>query len=162
MRRGGTDAAAGAGGMRMSEPSDRPTPEAAPPEPPLRDLPPWLRWTLFLSGFVFLGIGIAGVVLPLVPGVVFLILAAACFARSSPRFEHWLVTHPRLGPPVVTWRRTGAIPRHAKAAACLGMAASLVVMTLGGAPASAIGWVAAVMAACAIYILTRPDAPRRP
>ncbi|GGK48646.1 YbaN family protein [Salinarimonas ramus] len=122
-------------------------------------LPAWARWSLFLLGFLFVGIGAVGVVLPLVPGVVFLLLAAACFARSSPRFERWLVNHPRLGPPIVTWRRTGAIPRHAKAAALLGMGASLVVMAIGGAPFVAVGSVALVMAACATYILTRPDAP---
>lgn len=139
-----------------------PPPAHTPEEEAMESLslPAWIRWGLFALGFAFVGIGAIGVVLPLVPGVVFLLLAAGCFARSSPRFERWLVTHPRLGPPVVTWRRTGAIPRHAKAAAILGMSASLGVMALGGAPLVAIGSVAGAMAACAAYILTRPDAPR--
>lgn len=122
-------------------------------------LPAWARWSLFALGFVFLGLGAVGLVLPVMPGVVFLILAAACFARSSPRFETWLVNHRHLGPPVVGWRRTGAIPRHAKLAACLGMAASFAVTTVSGAPLVAIGAVAAIMLGCAAYILTRPDTP---
>lgn len=123
-------------------------------------LPAWARWSLFCAGFVFLGIGAVGIVLPLVPGVVFLLLAAACFARSSPRFERWLITHPRLGPPILTWRQTGAIPRHAKIAACLGMASSLVVMAVAGAPLGAILSVSVAIGACAIYVVTRPSAPR--
>lgn len=129
---------------------------------PESGLSAWARWTLFALGFVFLGLGAVGLVLPVMPGVVFLILAAACFARSSPRFESWLVNHRHLGPPVVGWRRTGAIPRHGKLAACLGMAASFAVMTVGGAPLIAIAPVAAIMLACAAYILTRPDAPSPP
>lgn len=123
-------------------------------------LPRPARWALFGVGWVFLVMGVAGVILPVMPGVVFLILAAACFARSSPRFEAWLLDHRHLGPPVVAWRRTGAIPRHAKWAACLGMAASLVVTTMSGAPLLAIASVAVIMLASAAYIMTRPDAPR--
>ncbi len=46
---------------------------------------------------VFLGRRDRGLFLPLLPGTVFLILAAACFTRSSPRFERWLLTHPTSG-----------------------------------------------------------------
>jgi uncharacterized membrane protein YbaN (DUF454 family) len=73
------------------------------------------RRLLFGAGLVFLVAGVAGLFLPLVPGTVFLIVAAACFTRSSPRFETWLLDHPRLGPPVRRWRANGSIPRPAKA-----------------------------------------------
>jgi len=39
-----------------------------------------------------------GIVLPVLPTTPFLLLADTCIARSSPRFYHWLVDHPRLGP----------------------------------------------------------------
>ena len=90
-----------------------------PPKPPEssrigRRLHALGRPFLFALGWVFTLVGIAGIFLPLVPGVVFLILAAACFARSSPRFEAWLLGHTRLGPPIRRWRETGAIPRYGK------------------------------------------------
>jgi hypothetical protein len=66
------------------------------------------------AGIVFALLGAAGLVLPLVPGTLFLIIAAYCFARSSQRMESWLVNHPRLGPPIRRWHETRAIPRRAK------------------------------------------------
>ena len=58
---------------------------------------------LATAGFVLLSVGCLGIVLPLLPTTPFLIAAAACFSRSSPRFERWLVTHPRLDHPIRAW-----------------------------------------------------------
>ena len=74
----------------------------------------WHRPFVFVLAWLFLAVGIAGVFLPLIPGTLFLIFAGACFTRSSPRFEAWLLDHPRFGPPVRAWRATGAVPRRAK------------------------------------------------
>ena len=68
-------------------------------------------------GWVMVALGVIGLVVPLMPGAVFLIVALWCFARSSPRFEAWLLDHPTLGRPLRDWRAAGAIPRPAKAMA---------------------------------------------
>lgn len=108
-------------------------------------------------GVVLTVIGIAGIILPYVPGVLFLILAASCFTRSSPQLESRLLNHPRLGPPVVAWRETGAIPPRAKLFACLGMSVSFTLLLVIGAPPVAVAGAALGMGAAAAFVITRPD-----
>jgi hypothetical protein len=56
-----------------------------------------LRYALIAVGVVFVAIGAIGIVVPLLPTTTFLLLAAACFARSSPRFHQWLLENRVLG-----------------------------------------------------------------
>ena len=82
--------------------------------------------SLFLAaGFVALGLGIAGLVLPVLPTTPFMLLAAACFARSSPRFHQWLLRHRTFGPIVSEWERHRAIPYRTKIWAIVLMSATL-------------------------------------
>ncbi len=109
-------------------------------------------------GWVFVAMGIAGLFLPLVPGTLFLILAAACFTRSSPRFEAWLLNHPRLGPPVRRWRERGAIPRRAKAYAGISLAASWIVIAVTATPDLVKIACLLLFVAVGAFIGTRPEA----
>ena len=73
-----------------------------------------LRVLLLASGWFALVLGFVGVFLPLLPTTPFLLLAAACFVRSSPRLHGRMLAHPRLGPFLEQWRRERSIPRAAK------------------------------------------------
>jgi uncharacterized membrane protein YbaN (DUF454 family) len=115
-----------------------------------------VRRLYLAAGWVFVVLGAAGLVLPLVPGTLFLIVAAWCFTRSSPRFEAWLLNHPRLGPPIRQWRERGAIPRRAKLVAFGAMALG-VAFAYATAPLWAAGLAAACTAGAAAYVGTRPD-----
>lgn len=77
-----------------------------------------------LLGLVSLLLGAIGAFVPLLPTVPFLLLAAFCFARSSPRLERWLVGHERFGPHIAAWRSQGAISPAGKRAAMLAFAVS--------------------------------------
>jgi hypothetical protein len=80
---------------------------------------PLLR-ALFLGiGVLSTALGVLGIFLPLLPTVPLLLLAAACFARSSPRCYAWLLDHPRLGPMVSDYLDGNGIPLRAKVWAIL-------------------------------------------
>lgn len=117
------------------------------------------RFGWLALGALFVALGVIGALLPLMPTTIFLILAAGCFARSSPRLETWLLDHPRFGATLRAWRRDRAIPRRAKTLACLGIAAGFGVFLVTATPHMplALG-AAAAMAGCALFILTRPTA----
>ena len=55
------------------------------------------RWILIIIGSFFTGLGILGIFLPLLPTTPFLLLAAACYIRSSERFYNWLMNNKWLG-----------------------------------------------------------------
>ncbi len=118
-----------------------------------------IRFGWLALGVFCVGLGIVGALLPLMPTTIFLILAAGCFARSSPRLEAWLLDHPRFGPTLRAWRRDGAMSRRAKGLACGGMAIGYAIFLLTARPNAVLAIVVAfVMIGCATYIGTRPNA----
>lgn len=73
-----------------------------------------VRWLWFAAGWTAVGLGGLGVIVPGLPTTVFFIIAASCFARSSPRFERWVLGLPRVGPMVADHRAGLGMPRRAK------------------------------------------------
>jgi len=132
---------------------NRPDPGQTPP----RKGAGGLRLIWLMLGLLCVALGVIGAFLPVMPTTIFLILAASCFARSSPRLEAWLLDHPRFGPSLRAWRAEGAIPARGKVAACTGIAIGygLFYWCARPTPALAVA-VFAGMAACALYIVTRP------
>jgi uncharacterized protein len=135
-------------------------------EPELQPAPRGLgapaRWALQALAGVCLLLGLVGIVVPVLPTVPFLLVAAWAASRSSPRLHRWLLSHPRFGRPLRDWEDAGIVPRSAKWFAT-GMIALSGTATAFVVPA---GWRAALvlplaaMLAVLVWLWRRPE--RRP
>lgn len=122
-----------------------------------------VRFGYLIAGFVLLGLGVIGAFLPLMPTTIFVILAAACFARSNRRIEAWLLAHKRFGPGIVAWRTERAIPRRGKIMALVGMVVGYAAFLIGAQPDLWLNLlVLAIFIGCAWYVVSRPEPSRGP
>ncbi|MFD1361192.1 YbaN family protein [Lentibacillus salinarum] len=69
---------------------------------------------LMIAGSISLGLGILGIILPLLPTTPLLLLAAACYVRSSEKLYHWLITNKYFGSYIRNYRDGKGIPLKAK------------------------------------------------
>tara|TARA_B100000686_G_scaffold261568_1_gene274577 strand:+ start:169 stop:603 length:435 start_codon:yes stop_codon:yes gene_type:complete len=81
-----------------------------------------IKYLFLFLGFVFAALGFVGIVVPGLPTTVFMIMAASCFAKSSPRFERWILNLPVVGAMVRDHRSGLGMPRKAKTIAISMMA----------------------------------------
>ena len=86
-----------------------------------------LRIVLIVCGFLSLLVGLIGAVLPVLPTAPFVLLAAACFAKSSRRFYQWLAYNPYFGHYVRDFREHRRIPLKAKILATVMIVVSVTI-----------------------------------
>ena len=120
-----------------------------------------VRYTLLAIGWLSVVLGVIGIFVPVLPTTPFLLLAAACFVRSSRRFYLWLVNHKHLGPWIRDYLEGNGIPLKGKVYAIglmwasIGLSCYLVPMP----------WARAFMLTSAVlvtlYILRQKTLPAR-
>lgn len=108
-------------------------------------------------GLVCVGLGLIGILVPLLPTVPFLLLASFFFARSSERLHHWLLSHPRFGPVIDDWNRSGAIGPRAKRLATLSIAAVFGLSLALGLSWKIVSIQAVTLSTVLLFIWTRPN-----
>ena len=67
-----------------------------------------------ILGSVLVGIGGIGIVVPGLPTTPFLLLAAGCYVKGSPRLHAWLLNHKLFGPLIKDYQEKKALPRKVK------------------------------------------------
>ena len=117
------------------------------------------RIVMLLIGFASLGLGLLGVVLPLLPTTPFILLAAFAFADSSEKMHQWLLDHNVFGPLIEDWRRYGAISKGAKIMTILSFVAILAISWWFDVPLWIIGVQAFFLSGTLIFVLSRPLPP---
>ena len=115
-----------------------------------------IRLVYMALGALSLLLAAVGAVLPLLPTVPFVLLAAFFFARGHPPVEAWLLRHPTFGPHIAAWRARGAISRRGKRAALAAFALSAIL----GLALAPMPWALLPVAAALIgggWVWTRPE-----
>ena len=74
----------------------------------------FIRGTLIVAGTFFLGLGILGIILPILPTTPFFLLSAACYSRGSERFYKWLMGNRWFGKYISNYRTGKGIPVKVK------------------------------------------------
>ena len=85
-----------------------------------------VKIVLTILGALSLGLGVAGIFVPLLPTTPLLLLAAWCFIRSSSRLYDWLLNHPYLGEYIRNFRENKAIPLRVKV-----VSVAMIWLTIG-------------------------------
>ena len=116
-----------------------------------------LRWAWWLLAYASLALGLVGIVVPGLPTVPFVLLAAWAAARGSTKLHRWLLAHRQFGPMIRDWQAQGAVSRRGKWLASVMMAACGALL-FATAPK---WWMAAtgcaVMAVVAAWLWRRPE-----
>ena len=117
--------------------------------------------TLLWRALALLGLalGLIGLLLPVMPTVPFLLMAAWAAGKGWPALEARLLAHPSYGKPIRDWRAHGAIPRKAKLLATVMMCGSATMLWFAPLPVAVRWGVYAVMATVCAWMWTRPEPP---
>ena len=116
-----------------------------------------MRFLWAILGLICVGLGLLGVILPLLPTVPFMLLAAFFFARSSERLHNWLLSHRNFGPAIVDWRERGAISQRVKRLSTAAIMAMFSLSLLMGLRPLILVIQALVLSCVVLFIWTRPN-----
>lgn len=89
------------------------------------------RAALIIAAIAFSLLGLVGLLIPILPGFLFLILAAVCVSALSPRFERRLARHPAWRGWRLRWRQSHGLPMHRRLQLAFWLSAEAVMKSFG-------------------------------
>lgn len=104
-------------------------------------------------------LGVIGLLLPIMPTVPFLLVAAWAGGKGWPVLEAKLLAHPKYGPQIIAWRRYGVVKRQPKVIAIVMMAGSATMLSFSPAHLAVKLTVIGIMLTVAIWLTLRPEHP---
>ncbi len=121
------------------------------------------RYLLLVLGWIFLGLGLLGMALPVLPTTPFVLLAAACFLRSSERLHAWLISHPVFGGQIAGYLAGQGLGRRTKIVAISTLWASVIASAVLFVPHPLADALMVLTAAgVTLYLVRLPTMARRP
>jgi len=120
-----------------------------------------VRLAFVIGGHVCMVLALFGIILPVMPATVFLILAAACYARGSKQLHAWLLRNQWFGPPIRDWQQHRAMTLRSKVVAIVslfvGIGVSVVFFVKAPWLRIALGFVVVAVTAIVLLIKTRKE-----
>lgn len=116
------------------------------------------KYTYIGLGWISFGMGVIGIFLPLLPTVMFWIIAVWLWSKGSPELVQKVYDHPKYGEAVSIFMQHGIVCRGAKVAAITSMAISYTILQLAAKPSFAVGLgVAVILLTISIWLISRPE-----
>jgi uncharacterized membrane protein YbaN (DUF454 family) len=110
-----------------------------------------------ILGFISLGMAYIGVVTPGIPYSPFVVFAAYCFSKGSPKMHAWLYNHKIFGPFLTNWNEKRVFPIKMKFFMLAMMSLSLIMMSLGSVPLRGIIYTGIFMFFVAVWAWRYPS-----
>lgn len=115
------------------------------------------KWLWKIAGVLSLGMAYIGVITPGIPYSTFVVFAAYCFAKSSPRMHAWIYNHRLFGPFLTNWSEKKVFPQKMKYFMLGTMSSSLIVMWFTTHNTQAIMYTGVFMLLVAIWAWRYPN-----
>lgn len=125
----------------------------------------FIRTLWILLGFIFVGVGIVGYVTPMMPGLVFFLIATFCFAKGSRKFLRMLISNEYVGQQIIDFKRGRGMTRKTKIIAIATMLVSMFISAFYMVKIYWVKWAICITAIGVVIIIlmqkTKPEPPAK-